>query len=385
MKKKKNFSNIYFFTGKRGGFSHFVPIIEKLKKQRQIKYKIIATDMHLSNIFGKTIEEIKIYEKKIITLKSKKIKDTVENRLSVITNTINELSKIFKKKKPNYLIILGDRAEVLGAAISAMHFNVPIIHLYGGDLTQGGTDEPTRHALTKLSNIHLASNTNSYNNIKNLGEESWRIKNIGLASLDLFKKKYFKSIQYLEKKYKIDFKKPLVILIQHSVTWQVSETRTQIRETLKALDDLKVQTIAIYPCSDPGYEQIIKEYNLYKKKNFFQVYKNIPINDFYSLIKYCSLLIGNSSCGITECGYLRTKVINIGSRQQGRICGKNVFHVTHNQKKISSLIKKTLRLPKIQFKNYIYGNGQSAIKIIKILKQTLDQKKLINKKFINYN
>ena len=190
MKRKKKIK-IYFFTGKRGGFSHFIPILREFDRSKNIDYQIIAADMHLSDYFGKTINEIKRYSQRIIPLNKIQYKDTISNRLSVISNTIESLSRIFRKKKPDYLFLLGDRAEVLGAAIASMHYNIPIIHLYGGDVTQGGTDEPTRHAITKIANIHLTSNLKSFKNIKNLGEERWRIKNVGLLSLDLFKNNFF--------------------------------------------------------------------------------------------------------------------------------------------------------------------------------------------------
>ena len=186
MKKK---ITIYFFTGKRGGFSHFVPILRQLNKSKLVKYKIIVADMHLSNFFGKTVDEIQYYTKKLILLDKPNKKDTISNRLSVISKTINSLSRIFVKKKPDFLFLLGDRAEVLGAAISGMHFNIPIAHMYGGDITQGGTDEQTRHAISKISNLHFTSNFHSFKNIKKMGEEPWRIFNVGLSSLDLFKKK----------------------------------------------------------------------------------------------------------------------------------------------------------------------------------------------------
>ena len=197
--------DLFFFTGKRGGFSHFVPIIKILDQQKSINYKILVTDMHLSSLFGNTLNEIKMYSKKIILLDSIQIKDNIANRLQVISKTIQALSKIFKKKKPNFLFLLGDRAEVLGAAIAAMHYNIPIIHLYGGDLTQGGTDEVTRHAISKLSNIHLTSNIQSYKNILRMGEESWRVFNVGLSSLDLLDKDFFRSRGYLEKKFTLRF------------------------------------------------------------------------------------------------------------------------------------------------------------------------------------
>ena len=156
MKNKKPL--VYFFTGKRGGFSHFVPLLRQINLSKKIDYKIIVADMHLSSFFGNTVNEIKNYSKELILLEKIQTRDSVSNRLSVISKTINSLSKIFERKKPNYLFLLGDRAEVLGAAIAGMHYNIPIIHLYGGDVTQGGTDETTRHAISKIANLHLTSN-----------------------------------------------------------------------------------------------------------------------------------------------------------------------------------------------------------------------------------
>ncbi len=379
MKNKK--LSIYFFTGKRGGFSHFVPLIRQINLSNKIDYKIIVADMHLSSFFGHTVNEIKKYSKKLILLESIQAKDSISNRLLVISKTIKNLSKIFEKKKPNYLFLLGDRAEVLGAAIAAMHFNIPIIHLYGGDVTQGGTDESTRHAISKIANLHLTSNFQSLKNVKQMGEESWRIHNVGLSSLDLFKDNFFKSKNYLEKKFKIDLSKPLILLIQHSVTWQVKESKKQILETLKALNKLKFQTIALYPCSDPGYKAIINEYNKFNKKKFFKVYKNLEINEFYSLLKYSSLLLGNSSCGILECGFFKKYVINLGIRQEGRICKNNVFHLPHQSDKIERKIIEILKKPQIKKKVNLYGNGNSTKKIIKFILRNHNVKKLIKKKF----
>lgn len=379
MKNKKLM--IYFFTGKRGGFSHFVPLLRQINLSNKIDYKILVADMHLSSFFGYTVNEIKKYSKKLILLKGIEAKDSISNRLSVISKTINNLSKIFEKKKPNYLFLLGDRAEVLGAAIAAMHFNIPIIHLYGGDVTQGGTDESTRHAISKMANLHLTSNFQSFKNVKQMGEESWRIHNVGLSSLDLFEDDFFKSKNYLEKKFNIDLSKPLILLIQHSVTWQVKESKKQILETLKALNKLKFQTIALYPCSDPGYKAIINEYNKFKNKKFFKVYKNLEITDFYSLLKYSRLLLGNSSCGILECGFFKKYVINIGIRQEGRICKNNVFHLPHQSDRIARKITEILKKPQIKKKVNLYGNGNSTKKIIKFILRNHNVKKLIKKKF----
>ena len=281
--------------------------------------------------------------------------------------------------------MLGDRAEVLGAVIAAQFFNIPIIHMYGGDITQGGTDEPTRHAITKLSNLHLTSNSLSTKLVQQMGESKWRVKNVGLTSIDLLKENYLRSKLYLKRKYKINFSKPYVILIQHPVTWEVSQSKFQITQTLKAIKLLNIQTLAIYPCSDPGFKNIIKSYKDFQKYKFFKLFKNIEIVDFYSLLHYSSFLIGNSSCGITESGYLKKYVINIGIRQQDRLTGRNVFNVPHDYKKILILMKKILKKKKIKNKSFIYGNGNSARKIIKVIMEKFSKEKLIRKKFEKIN
>jgi len=215
-----------------------------------------------------------------------------------------------------------------------------------------------------------------------MGEESWRVHNVGLSSLDLFKNDYFKSKIYLEKKFKIDPSKPLILLIQHSVTWQVDESKEQILETLKAIDRLKIQTVAIYPCSDPGYKAIINEYKKFKNKKFFKVYKNLELNDFYSLLNYSKLLLGNSSCGILECGFFKKYAINLGIRQEGRVCLNNVYHLPHNSNKIFKKINEIINKPKIKDQVLLYGKGNSAKKIIDIVLNNHDKKNLIKKKFV---
>ncbi len=375
---------IYLFTGKRGGFSHFIPIIKNFDNNKNINYKILVSDMHLSGKFGKTVNEIKLYSKNIIKLKKPITGDGINKRLFTISSTISEMGKIFSNKIPTYVILLGDRAEVLGAAIASLHHNVPTIHLYGGDITQGGTDEPTRHAISKLSSIHFVSNTKSYKNILQLGEEKWRIFNTGLISLDLFKKKDSKNKNRLLTKYGLDPKKPFLILIQHPVTWEINETQKQINETLKALKRVNFQKLAIYPCSDPGHEKIINSLKKEAKKSNFKLFKNIESKDFYSLLKFSDLLLGNSSCGITECGYFKKYVINIGNRQAGRLSGKNVFHVEHNSKKIEKLIKKILKKTKMKNIYSDYGNGNAMQTINKVLKKNYSRINLIKKKFVEY-
>ena len=139
----------------------------------------------------------------------------------------------------------------------------------------------------------------------------------------------------------------------------------------------------MYPCSDPGFKDIVKSLNKFKKNKYFKLFKNIDSNDFYSLLKHCSFVIGNSSCGITECGFFNKPVINIGIRQEGRVTGPNVLNVSHNSTRISNLINQILSKNfKFKSNTKLYGTGNASKKILKILKKLPKKEKIIKKKFI---
>ena len=147
---------------------------------------------------------------------------------------------------------------------------------------------------------------------------------------------------------------------------------------------MEIQTLAIYPCSDPGHQAIIEAYKIENKRENFKVFKNIDSKDFYGLLKLSELLIGNSSCGITECGYLKKFVIDIGNRQAGRLRGKNVFHVEHKAKKIERLLTKVLKRSNSKNIYSDYGRGNSTKKINSILNKKFKKFDLIKKKFVEY-
>ena len=381
MKKK-----IVIFSGKRGGFSHFVPILQDKNFKKKFKFHLILSDMHLSKDFGQTFDEVKKYFNNFIKLEKDTISDGDSDRLSLIYSTIKDLEKHLIKIKPFFIFLLGDRAETLAAAITSSYLKIPIIHFYGGDITQGGTDETARHAITKLSNIHIASSEDSKQNILMMGEEKWRVKNLGFFTFDLFKNNFFISKKILFKKFNILNEEPFIILIQHPVTWDPEKSKNQIQETINAIISVKIKTIAIYPCSDPGHKNIVKELvKTSKKFSFFNLYKNIELNEFYSLYKYSSAIIGNSSSGITESCFFKKAAINIGTRQEGRICSDNVIHVSYKKKFILKALHQVMNK---KFNNRInksvnlYGSGNSTNRLFEYLSKFDNKTELINKKFI---
>jgi len=378
--------HVCFFTGKRGGFTHLIPIIEHIAKDDDFIYSIIASDMHTSQLFGGTIEEVRSWVDKVYTIETLMNSDSKLSRAKSIGIGIMGISELLSQIKPDLVFILGDRGEVLAMAICALEMNIPIVHLFGGDICQGGVDEPVRHAITKLSNIHFTSNRESADRVLKMGEEPWRVHNVGSPVLDLINQNRFASPDKIREKFKLDIHKPLLLLLQHSVTWQVEDAENQIRQTMEAIDHLGYQTIAIFPCSDPGYESIIRVLLKYQDKPYYQLYKNIEFTDFWGLMNVASAFIGNSSAGLMETPSFNIPFVNIGIRQEGRLRADNVIDVDHSKDHIIEAIKKAISND--DFKEMVkqckspYGDGHAAEKIVSILKNVAIDEQLIRKKMV---
>lgn len=360
---------IAILSGKRGGYEAMRPLMKLLSKSKKFDLKIILTDQHFKKEFGNTFKNVyKDFKKKeIISIKFKNTKN--DTNFSRILN-LADFSKVFAKKikavSPDIFILYGDRSEVAASSFVLFSLGIPIIHLQGGDIS-GSLDNTYRHVISKFSNIHLVSNLNSKENLLKMGEENKFIKVVGDHHLDNLKDKELYSKRYILDKYKI--KKKYCILLQHSETTQPQNSRSQMSVTLKALANYNLEKIVIHPCTDPGWKGIVKEINLYKKDKNFKIFKNIEGKDFWSLLKYCSFIIGNSSSGIIESPFLKIPAINIGRRQNKRPKNKNITSVPHNINEIKKAINKSFKFKKktlLKIKSF-YGNGDANIKTFKIL------------------
>lgn len=376
--------HICFFTGKRGGFNHLIPIVEIIDQADDLVCSFVAADMHMVEKFGKTIGEVKKWTENVYTIDTMLCSDTKIARAKSIGLGIISFSQLLDSIQPDLIFVLGDRGEVLAMAISAMEMNIPLVHLFGGDVSQGGVDEPVRHAITRIANIHLASNEVSAERIRKMGEEPWRIHNVGSPVLDLICRKRFTSPEEIIRKYRLNIEKPILLLLQHSVTWQVEDAESQIRQTMEAIDYLEYQTIAIYPCSDPGYEIIIKVLLEYEDKPYFQLFKNIEFSDFWGLMNVASAFIGNSSAGVMETASFKIPFVNIGIRQEGRLRADNVIDVNHKKEEIIEAIK--IAVNDAAFKKKVeecvspYGDGHASERIVDVLRGIKLDEDLIRKK-----
>tara|TARA_B100001559_G_scaffold279623_1_gene252252 strand:- start:42 stop:1061 length:1020 start_codon:yes stop_codon:yes gene_type:complete len=288
-------------------------------------------------------------------------------------NLILQLTSIFHNNRPDAVVSVADRYETIATAIASSYMNIPLIHLLGGEVT-GNIDEKVRHAITKLSDIHLVANKDSYNRIKKLGEDPKKIFVTGCPSIDIAKE----SIKHDLKKIKldgvgneIDLSKDYCVVLQHPDTSRFDRSRNDINCILKAMKKINYQTVWFWPNPDAGTSQLsegIRSFREIEKiKNVYFI-KHLRDLDFLCLLKNSKCLIGNSSVGIRECAYLGIPVVNIGDRQKNRLRAENVIDVELNISAIINSIEKQLK--KSYKPSIIYGDGNSGKKISDILSES---------------
>ncbi len=391
MKKKK----VLVFTGNRAEYSLQLPIINALNKSSKIDCKLMVSGSHLDKKFGETVKQIKKDKLKIAA--KIKLNNNSSSRIrtpNLIGQGILKYSKIINKINPDILLVNADRFETFAATIASSQLGIPTFHIEGGDVTEGGTfDDNVRHAITKLSHFHFVTNKFSYNNLIHMGEEKWRVRNVGLPINDLAYNQKFISFKNLKLKFSLKDNSPLIILTQHPVTTEPHLSKFSIKEILKSvahfITKYNCQVIATYPNNDVGSEEIIQELKKFNKKyKDFKLYRSLGNYLYHSLLNLSKnknvLLLGNSSSGIKEAVIFKCPVLNIGSRQDGRLKPENVIDVKCNSKRINYRIKTCLfnknfakKLKKVKNPYFKKGTGKKITKIIEKIKLNT---KLIRKK-----
>ena len=356
-------------TGTRAEYGILRPILKEITKRKKLQLILIVTGTHLSKRHGMTINEIKKDKFKIYqTFKFLPNNDTGFSVAKSLGDGVVQFAKIFKKVKPDINLILGDRDEMLASAIAAYHMNIPNAHIHGGDVS-GNIDEYTRHAITKISNIHFPATEKSKRRIIKMGENPKFVFLTGSPSIDELRNNKITGEKQFESKYGFKLTKKLIVLVQHPVTTQITDTKKHIQNTLKAIEYFDYRTIIIAPNSDAGSNTIFQNIKHFAKNhNFVRIFSSLPRSDFLCLIKNCGVLVGNSSSGLIEASYFGTPVVNIGVRQQGREKGKNIFDAK-SESVIS--IKRTIShaLQKNISPSYLYGIGNTSQKIVRHLEK----------------
>ena len=369
---------VVYVTGTRADYGLMHETLKTLNEDANIHLDIVATGMHLMDEFGYSVDEIKKDNFNLHIINQTFKKDDEASMSDFIGKLTADLTNLMSELKPDVVLLLGDRGEMLAGAIVASYLQIPIAHIHGGDVSST-VDDSTRHAITKLSNIHFAATEKSASRIRQMGENPDNIFVVGAPGLDsIIKCKDNIDENYLKDKY--DITKDFAIVLQHPVSLEIDDSSFQIQQTLDALISTDYQIILIYPNADAGGRSMIEKINEYD----VDAYKNIPHDDFIGLLSLASVLVGNSSSGIIESSLFKLPVINLGTRQQGREKAENVIDVDYNRDEILSALKFIESEDyKKQLESCInpYGDGKACERICKILKEIELNDNLLNKQF----
>lgn len=377
---KKQKRKIAIVTGGRIEFNYARPVIREIQKRPNLDYEIIAANMHVLPEFGHTIDEIRRDNFKI----GAAVHNTLAgyNRLTMVKSLgvfLTELPGIIERMKPDIILVMGDRGEPFVAAMVGAHMYIPVAHIQSGELS-GNIDGMTRHAITKYAHIHFCANQDAADRVRKMGEQQFRIFNVGAPQLDELVSGAVTSESEIRKKYGLVKNKPAILLVQHSVTEETDQAGKQMVESLKAVAAINCPVVIILNNSDAGSRAIRSAIEKYKTRNM-KTYEHVPREDYAGLMKTCDVLVGNSSSGIIESSIFKLPTVNIGNREKGRLQSTNVINVGYNSKDIEAAIGKALSpaFKKIAQKApSVYGDGKSGKRIADILENIkIDDKLLV--------
>jgi UDP-hydrolysing UDP-N-acetyl-D-glucosamine 2-epimerase len=377
---------IAIFTGNRAEYGNLHPVIRAIAVHEQLQYQLIVSGAHLSEDFGNTIAEIEadgivVAERIDLGIGSSQQNDTTKD----LSCCIERMGVIYKRKRPDIQLVLGDRYETFGAAVAAFFFGIPLAHIAGGDLSHGGClDDSVRHAISKLAHIHFATNHDSAERLKKMGEEEWRVHNVGLPALDQILAEEFYDSTTLARELELDLSQPVILFTQHPVTLEATQAGKQVEESLKALVRLGIQTVITYPNTDPGNTLIRAEIEKYRSVRHFRIRKSLGRKRYLGLLRIASVMVGNSSSGLLEAPSFKLPVVNIGGRQRDRLRAENVIDVDCDAGQIEQAIRRALYDAEFREKvaNCVnpYGDGRAAARIVRVLAEVELDDKLLRKR-----
>lgn len=315
-------------TGSRADYGLLKLLLKRIKNDDILQLQLVVTGSHFLKLYGETYKEI--IEDGFLIDEKIEILSANNDVLSVCESIGKGVSKFaiaLKALQPNFVLLLGDRFEIFAAAIAAHVLQIPIIHVHGGELTEGALDDSFRHSITKMSHLHFVATQEYANRVIQLGEQPDRVIVSGALGVDAIHNLNLLGKTQLEKKLGLKFGPKNLLITFHPVTLELNETSNQIQSLLEALSELNDTTL-IFTCpnSDPESQIIFQAIEKFLKRNSnAKLFRSLGQLLFLSIIPFVDGVVGNSSSGLIEVPVFKKGTVNIGNRQQGRTRGSSVL------------------------------------------------------------
>lgn len=364
-------------TGTRAEYGLLAPLMALLKQDPEIDFQLVVTGSHLSAQHGSTIKFIEqdgFVADALVDIGLSD--DSVLEIAHALGRATSQLADAFAKLKPDLLVVLGDRYEILGAAQAALILGIPIAHIHGGEVTTGAFDDSIRHAITKMSNLHFCAAEDYQRRLIQLGESPNTVFNVGALGVDVLLNLEQISRDDLASVIGIEIQKELLLVTVHPTTRSEMSMTTEISELLTALEQFAKATIVFTGVNaDPGHKYMndqITKFVLREPKRRV-LHNSLGQKNYLNLMKIADVVIGNSSSGIIEAPALHVPTVNIGTRQDGRLRADSIIDCKFGHDEIRTAIEKALSpswKSRCLATTSKYGSGDTAKSIADTLKNT---------------
>ncbi len=370
-KPSKAKRKIAVVTTSRADYSHLYWPLRELAARPDVELGVIALGPHLSPEFGNTISEI---EREGFPIKARieclLSSDTDTGMAKTIGIAILSLADMLSSWRPDLMLLIADRYEMMAPACAALALRIPIAHIEGGEVSQGAIDDQVRNALTKLAHIHFTSTATARRRVIAMGEEPWRVHHAGAPSLDHLRRSKLLSPAALEKRLNLKLAAPSILAAWHPVTI-LRDTNAEADALFTALAQVPGQLTFVYPNTDAGSHALIERTRTFAvARPDTHIFVNLDAVTYWSLLGQVDAVIGNSSSGIMEAASFALPVVNVGMRQQGRERSRNILDVPADSARITDALNRAL-VPafrkKLQGMTNPYGNGTAATTIANVL------------------
>lgn len=346
---------LLFITGTRADFGKLKPLLNHVEQHPNLELHLVITGMHMMKAYGSTYLEVLKEGYRHTYLSANQFRG--EPMSSVFGNTVGLLSRFVSEIEPDMVVVHGDRLEALaGASVGALS-NCLVCHIEGGELS-GTIDDSIRHAVSKLSHIHLVANDNAKNRLRQMGERAEQIFVIGSPDLDVMSSHDLPTLTAVKRHYDIDFT-DFALSLFHPVTTEAHHMAEYAGQYFHALRASGRHYVVIYPNNDTGTEAILQQIDLLKDNAHFRCFPSLRFEAFLVLLKNAQFIIGNSSAGIREAPFYGVPTVNVGTRQNKRLFADSIINSSYQSDHILTAIDKALLLPKF-VPNSDFGQGNSV-------------------------
>lgn len=371
--------NILVITGTRAEYGMLRSTMDAIREHPRLELKLLVTGMHTQNTYGHTRDEI---VKDGYPVDSTVTVPEGADMLSALAREIEGVREYCAQKKPDCILVLGDRGEMLAGALAGAHLNIPVAHIHGGDVTGTGIDDSTRNVISKLASLHFPGTRAAAERLISMGESPSRIAYVGTPVIDMIVDEALLSREAVAHELLLDSERQWLTVVMHPVAFDDTPLEHQIGTVLGALEKFPhYEKMVLYPNSDTGSEIFIRQIRSVSAPQY-HVKESLPRKLYMSVVHESAALIGNSSAGIIETAHLGTPSVDIGPRQDGRERGESVYHAGYDTPGIVRCIEEAIMLKKDHTGPFPspYGDPGAGKRIAEEIAERLERPGLLNKR-----